>query len=43
MKSIDRILALAAVAMGVVSIVWLRDADKAPIYFLIGYALLRIK
>jgi hypothetical protein len=43
MKHTDRILAAAAVAMGVVSIFWLRDADKAPIYFLIAYALWRIK
>ena len=43
MKNVDRILAVAAVAMGVVSIVWLNDADKAPIYFLLGYALSRLK
>lgn len=43
MKHIDRILAIAAVAMGIASIVWLNDADKSPIYFLIGYALLRIR
>jgi hypothetical protein len=43
MKQLDRILAAAAVAMGVVSIFWLRDADKAPIYFLIGYALMRLR
>lgn len=43
MKKLDRALAVAAVAMGVVSIAWLRDADKAPIYFLIGYALWRVR
>ena len=43
MKYVDRILTVAAIAMGVVSIVWLNDADKAPIYFLIGYALWRLK
>jgi hypothetical protein len=43
MKYLDRILAVAAFAMGVVSIVWLRDADKSPIYFLVGYVLWRIR
>jgi hypothetical protein len=43
MKFVDRVLAAAALAMGIVSIVWLRDADKSPLYFLIGYALWRFK
>lgn len=43
MRNVDRILSVAAIAMGVVSIAWLNDADKAPIYFLIGYTLWRLK
>jgi hypothetical protein len=43
LKNLDRLLAAAAVAAGVVSIVWLNDADKAPLYFLVGYALWRLK
>jgi hypothetical protein len=43
MKYVDRILAVVAVAMGVVSIVWLGDADKSPLYFLIGYVLWRLR
>lgn len=43
MKYLDRILAVVAFAMGIASIVWLNDADKSPIYFLIGYVLWRVK
>ncbi len=35
---LDRLLALAAAVMGIVSIV-LNDADKSPLYFLLAYAL----
>jgi hypothetical protein len=43
LRTIDRILSVAAIAMGAASILWLRDADKAPIYFLIGYVLWRLR
>ncbi len=38
---LDLGLALVALALGVLSIL-LRDADKAPLYFLLAYVLLRL-
>jgi len=38
----DRCLAVAAFALGVVSI-FIRDVDKCPIYFMLAYVLWRLK
>ncbi|MBC8426660.1 hypothetical protein H8E07_21310 [bacterium] len=40
-KTMDRLLALAAAAMGIASIA-LNDADKSPLYGLLAYALARL-
>ena len=39
---IDRLLAVAALALGVVSI-FIQDIDKCPIYFMLAYVFLRLK
>ena len=39
---IDRLLAVAALVLGIVSI-FLKDVDKCPIYFMLAYVLLRLK
>jgi hypothetical protein len=41
LTQLDRVLAIAAVLMAVVSVL-LNDADKAPLYALLAYALWRI-
>ncbi len=40
-RYLDRLLALGAAVLGVVS-VFLRDADKSPLYFLLAYILWRL-
>ena len=37
-RYVNRVLAVGAVGMGIASIL-MRDADKAPIYFVLGYIL----
>lgn len=39
---VDRILAAAALALGIVSI-FIHDIDKCPIYFMLAYVFLRLK
>jgi hypothetical protein len=41
-RHVDLALAVAAIAMGIAS-VFLNDADKSPIYFLIAYILWRLR